>query len=80
VTRAKTYYIHHGTNMCVRTDLKGKHREYCLCYECARFYPDKANHCEIALAAYGLCKKYNIVTPIWECSRFVEKAEGRIIP
>ena len=27
-------YKHHGVNVSVREDLKGKHREHCLCWIC----------------------------------------------
>jgi hypothetical protein len=30
-------YEHHGHNVAVRSDLKGKHREHCLCYRCSKF-------------------------------------------
>ena len=27
-------YDHHGKSVAVRTELKGKHREHCLCFVC----------------------------------------------
>ena len=31
-------YEHHGTDVAVQSELKGKHREHCLCYQdCDRF-------------------------------------------
>ena len=30
-------YEHHGSNVKVREDLKGKHRDHCLCFRCGGF-------------------------------------------
>ena len=30
-------YVHHGTKVAVQTELKGKHRDHCLCYLCGSF-------------------------------------------
>ena len=66
-------YEHHGASVVVRKDLKGKHREYCLCHNCYRFKPDTAKNCLIAQAVFKNCVEFNIVTPMWECPKFTPK-------
>jgi hypothetical protein len=67
-------YNHYGADVSVRKELKGKHREYCLCHICEKFTPrDRAENCQIANIMYGLCVKLNLVTPVWECPEFKEK-------
>jgi hypothetical protein len=67
-------YKHHDVNVWVRSDLKGKHREYCMCFSCKCFNPeDRSANCKIANAVYGNCVGFNIVTPVWECQHFTSK-------
>ncbi len=67
-------YEHHGEEVTVRDDLRGKHREYCLCWNCELFKPQtREGNCEIANANFANCVKYNVVLPVWECPRFVLK-------
>lgn len=64
-------YNHHGCNVTVRSDLKGRHQEHCLCYApCEKFKPGQPDNCPIAQAVYENCVKFNIVTPMWECPEF----------
>jgi len=71
-------YQHHGTDVAVRTTLKGKHREHCLCYSCAHFHPEKPkNNCRKASLLYALCVYANITTPVWECSDFQEEKNDK---
>jgi hypothetical protein len=73
VTPMTTYeqYEHHGKIVNVRSDLKGKHREHCLCYGCEKFKPDGgADQCPIAAAVYANCVQFGIVSPVWECPDF----------
>jgi len=68
-------YDHHGVNVAVRADLKGRHREYCLCYQCAKFTPANLDtNCPIAQALYQLDVLAHITTPVWECAAF-ERAQ-----
>ena len=70
-------YVHHGAAVSVRSDLKGKHREYCLCNTpCTRFKPGKEDNCAIAQAVYENCVRFDIVTPMWECPAFVAGDES----
>jgi hypothetical protein len=69
-------YKHHGHTVFVDERLKGRHREFCLCYKCDRFHPEaaaSASHCPIADVIFQNCVQFNIVTPVWECPAFVEK-------
>lgn len=65
-------YEHHGTLVWVDEDLKGTHRDKCLCYSCVNFMPGDEMHCEIANENYKLCIKHNLVLPVFECPAFVE--------
>jgi hypothetical protein len=69
-----TEYLHHNSLVTVRSDLKGKHREFCLCHSCAHLnLKDRNKNCEIATAFFALCVLTGCTTPIWECVRFEEK-------
>lgn len=66
-------YEHHGREVAVRSDLKGKHREHCLCYGCGKFNSDPVpmqQQCPIAAAVFANCVKFSIVSPVWECPDF----------
>lgn len=64
-------YNHHGADVAVRSDLKGKHREHCLCFSgCGFFKPGTEGNCPIAQAIFDNCVKFNVVTPVWECPKF----------
>ena len=67
-------YTHHERTVYVRKNLKGKHKDFCLCELCQRFIPESKNkNCKIANALYRLDKKYSLVTPVWECPEFKNK-------
>jgi len=71
-------YDHHGKDVIVKSNNKGKHRENCLCYGCKKLdLENRENNCPIANAVYENCVKYDIVTPVWECpvDMFEEKTE-----
>jgi hypothetical protein len=63
-------YEHHGVDVVVNSDMKGKHREICLCYQCGRFRHEGKPQCVIASAVYGNCVRFNLVTPVLECPAF----------
>lgn len=65
-------YEHHGAKVKVDEDLKGKHREYCLCYRCAGFRPGQPLNCKLAAKNFMLCVENDVVLPVWECPIFVE--------
>jgi hypothetical protein len=64
-------YSHHGMDVAVREDLKGTHRDVCLCYDCEKFKPGlpEAN-CPIANMVYGMCLMTGTVLPVYECPVF----------
>lgn len=64
-------YNHHGRDVAVISDCKGKHRDMCLCFRgCDFFKPDQPGNCEIAQANYELCKAHGLVAPVMECPKF----------
>lgn len=68
------FYWHHGAKVAVFKENKGLHRENCLCFQCADFHPEPekmAENCPIARILFGLCVELDIVTPVWECKRFI---------
>lgn len=73
-------YEHYGSMNWVRKDLKGKHRDNCLCYSCEKFKPNPegANeNCVMANIFYNLCVAFDVVLPVWECKEFVLKKENK---
>lgn len=66
-------YNHYGSLNFVREDLKGSHREVCLCYDCTKFKPGTPeDNCPIANLIYAVCIAMNVVTPVFECPAFVQ--------
>ena len=64
-------YEHHGELVWVIAELKGKHRENCLCYKCSKFFPeDREKNCKIANDTYENCVKNSLTTPVYECKEF----------
>ena len=71
-------YKHHGTNVWIRSNLKGKHREYCLCHSCKKLdVVNVENNCPIARAIYKNCVEFNLTTPVWECPEFLEDKQPK---
>lgn len=67
-------YEHHGQIVKVDEDLKGKHRDHCLCHRCEKFVPeDRGKNCQIANRLFQICRDFNLVTPVYECKVFEEK-------
>jgi len=67
-------YNHHGDEVYVNVELKGKHRDYCLCHDCEYLNTvERSENCPIANAIYENCVKYSVVTPVFECPDFEEK-------
>ncbi len=58
----------------VRTDLDGRHKEHCMCWDCASFKPEREDKgCAVIQQVLGLAAKENIVLPVWECARFLAR-------
>lgn len=72
MSRARVvWYRHHSRKVAVQAHLKGRHKEYSLCYRCRRLSLDPAeDNCPIAEALYEACLTHHIVTPVWECPGF----------
>jgi hypothetical protein len=69
-------YEHHNEQVWVDEDLKGKHRDMCLCYKCDKFNPENREaNCEIANALYRICVYFSLATPVFECPDFKEKGQ-----
>ena len=69
-------YIHHGAEVSVDEDLKGKHRDMCLCFRCDNFKPDdRLGNCRIANLNFAMCVAFDLVTPVIECPEFVEASK-----
>ncbi len=68
-------YKHHGREVFVRSDLKGRHAEFCLCERCEKFIPGTENHCKVAEQICKTCVEHNLITPVWECPEFEEAFE-----
>ncbi|MDD4873676.1 MAG: hypothetical protein PHE15_01700 [Dehalococcoidales bacterium] len=64
-------YTHHGKEVYVKSELKGQHRDYCLCYSCEIFNVNNPIlKCKIADELYNFCVKHNTVTPVFECPKY----------
>ena len=70
-------YIHHGRLVSVYEYLKGKHRDHCLCYSCAKFQPGCENNCPIAQKLYQFDVKHDLVTPVWECPQYAGQEQSK---
>jgi len=58
-------------NVAVFADLRGKHREHCLCFAgCMFFHPGEANNCEIAQTNFENCVRFDVVLPVYECPKY----------
>jgi hypothetical protein len=67
-------YTHHGVEVFVIDEMKGKHRDICLCFQgCGNFIPDNTEkNCPVAQAVFETCVMHHIVTPVLECPQFYE--------
>jgi hypothetical protein len=71
MSRNIVQYEHHGTTVSVISDLKGKHREHCLCFSnCEKFKPGTKKNCKIAQAVFDNCVAFGITTPMYECPEY----------
>ena len=65
-------YEHHDQLVWARREMIGLHRNICLCYECAKFFPGEADNCPIAEKVFKTCVEEQLVTPVLECPVFEE--------
>jgi len=71
-------YVHRGFHVAVRTDLRGQHRDYCLCESCTKMKPGTPDHCPLARAVEQNCQQFGLVTPVWQCPDFEEHSSGEV--
>lgn len=65
-------YEHHGNMVWARSDLKGTHREHCLCYQCGKFSLVRERNCVKANALFAFSVLTGMTTPVFECPDFKE--------
>jgi hypothetical protein len=62
------------TKVWVRENLKGRQKEFCMCWDCAAFRPEADDRgCPIIKDVLDLAARKTIVLPVWECPEFIEK-------
>ena len=66
-------YIHHGHEVAVKTPFKGRHREICLCHDCAHLKPGAADNCTMAETLFRFCMEHGGVVVRLECPEFTEQ-------
>ena len=71
-------YNHHGRQVSVVSEVKGKHREHCLCHKnCIHFKPDaeREENCQYANMLYAMCCMSGgpLVTPVYECEMYEQE-------
>lgn len=67
------WYVHwkNCPPVAVQEDLKGLHRNHCLCWKCGNFTPENRDlNCPIANLVYAVCVAENLTLPVWECPKF----------
>ena len=62
--------VHHGVEVTVVSEVAGRHRKICLCFDCKFFKPGEPDNCPIAQATFDNCVKYSLTTPVTECPVF----------
>lgn len=68
-------FEHHGKEVFAQKELKGKHRDYCLCWKCGKLKPGAEDNCKIAALLYRLDILAEVTTPVFYCREFSEKTE-----
>ena len=67
-------YEKNGQSVWVRQDLKGRQKEFCMCWDCNSFKPEAADKgCLIIRDVLALASQKAIVLPVWECPKFQTK-------
>ncbi|KKL20846.1 hypothetical protein LCGC14_2451380 [marine sediment metagenome] len=67
-------YRHHGELVWVNSELKGKHRDHCLCFSCGRFKPGvPETNCPKANLNYAVCIVGGLTLPVYECPNFYKE-------
>ena len=69
-------YRHHGKKVAVKAEFKGRHREICLCYDCAYFAPGTAGNCAMAQTLFDFCNEHGGTAIRQECPAFEPATQG----
>ena len=70
------YMIHHGRYVKALRKMAGKHRKHCLCHQgCKKFKPGSADNCPVAERLFKLDKKFDLVTPVYECPYYEKETD-----
>ena len=71
-------YQHHGIEVAVREHLRGKHKDYCLCWMCENYHPETPEkNCRTANLLFAIDVLCNLVTPVWECPNYCLRFDMR---
>ncbi len=63
-----------GSMIWVREDLFNRQKEFCMCWDCSKFAPERDDKgCPIIRQVLALAAEKKIVLPVWECAEFIEK-------
>ncbi len=63
-----------GNNVWVRDDLHNRQKEFCMCWDCRKFEPEREDKgCSIIHQVLMLAAEEKIVLPVWECAEFQQK-------
>jgi hypothetical protein len=76
LTRVIIEYKHHGERVSCFENMKGKHKDFCLCWRCQFLHPGKDNNCSRAQELFEFDVKNGMVTPVFECPKFKETNNG----
>ena len=67
-------YERSGKTAWVRSDLKGRQKQFCMCWDCRRFSPESEDKgCPVIRQVLKVAADSNIVLPVWECELFEVK-------
>jgi len=68
-------YERNGKKTWVRSDLKGRQKEFCMCWDCKKFKPETENKgCPIIKLVLETAANHNIILPVWECGVFEQSS------
>jgi len=64
-------FKHHDVEVYSFRHLQGKHREYCLCYQCENLHLENIEkNCKIASLLFQMDILCEITTPVFYCKEF----------
>ncbi len=67
-------YAANGKTVWARADMKGKQKEYCICWACRKFEPEAVDKgCPIIRSVLGLAADTGTILPVWACPEFEKK-------